>query len=101
LPEAPKQIRVGGNVQAANLLVKVTPAYPAAAKEARVSGVVSLLATIDAEGHVSNLELISGPPMLVDAAVDAVSKWAYKPTLLNGTPVEVLTQVDVNFTLSR
>jgi TonB family protein len=100
-PAAPTRIRIGGNVQAANLLVKVTPTYPPAAKQARVQGVVKMEASIDTTGRVTELALISGDPLLVPAATDAVSKWVYKPTLLNDKPVEVVTQVDVNFTLAQ
>jgi protein TonB len=56
---------------------------------------------ISKEGSILNLELVSGPPMLVKAASDAVLQWLYKPTLLNNEPVEVITQIDVNFTLSQ
>src|SRR5262249_27082322 len=96
---APSRIRVGGNVQQANLIVKVTPMYPPDAKQARIQGLVSLAATINRDGSIQKLDLISGHPMLADAALDAVKQWIYKPTLLNGNPVEVLTQIDVNFTL--
>lgn len=99
-PAAPPQrIRVGGNIQAANLLVKITPKYPPEAKAARIQGKVSFTATIGKDGKVENLELISGEPVLAEAAREAVAQWVYKPTLLNGQPIEVLTQVDVNFTL--
>ncbi len=96
----PSRIRVGGDVQAANLIQKVTPAYPAVAKQARIQGTVRLEAIISPEGRISNLQLITGHPLLIESAIDAVSQWVYKPTLLNGNPVEVLTQIDVNYTLS-
>jgi TonB family protein len=96
----PQRIRVGGNVQQANLLMKVNPVYPPLAKQARIQGTVSLTTTIGADGAVQNLQLISGHPLLAQAALEAVKQWLYKPTLLNGNPVEVITQVDVNFTLS-
>jgi TonB family protein len=95
-----QRIRVGGNVQAANLIAKVTPVYPPLAKQARVQGAVRLNVIIDKEGSVKNLQLVSGHPILVPAAVEAVKQWKYKPTLLNGNPVEVITIVDINFTLS-
>jgi TonB family protein len=98
---APPRIRVGGNVQQANLIVKVTPSYPPAAKQARVQGIVSFTAIIGKDGSIQNLDLISGDPMLADTALEAVKQWIYKPTLLNGNPVEVITQIDVNFTLSQ
>lgn len=96
---APHRIRVGSNVQAANLIQKVTPKYPMEAKANRVQGVVQLQAVIGKDGTVQNLELISGDPLLVPSAVEAVKQWVYKPVLLNGEPVEVVTQIDVNYTL--
>jgi TonB family protein len=99
--EPVKKIRVGGNVQAANLIQKVTPVYPEDAKRDRIQGVVRFTVTIGKDGTVQNLELVSGEPVLAQAAREAVQKWVYKPTLLNGDPVVVLTQVDVNFTLSQ
>ena len=96
-----QRIRVGGNVQAANLIRKVTPQYPPLAKQARVQGTVRFQAIIGKDGTIQNLQLISGHPLLVPAATDAVKQWLYKPTLLNGEPVEVVTQIDVNFTLSQ
>lgn len=97
----PSRIRVGGNVQSNNLIHKVTPVYPPEAKEARIQGVVRLSVLIAADGTVKEVEVMEGEPVLVDAAVPAVRQWVYRPTLLNGQPVEVSTVVDVNFTLSR
>jgi TonB family protein len=97
----PQRIRVGGNVQQANLIQKVQPIYPPQAKQDHVQGKVRFTVLIGKDGHIQNIELVSGEPVLADAAKDAVSQWVYKPTLLNGQPVEVLTQVDVNFTLSQ
>ncbi len=97
----PSTIRVGGNVQSVNLISKVAPVYPVLAKQARIQGVVSLTATISKEGAVQNLQVISGHPLLVPAALEAVKQWQYKPTLLNGEPVNVITQIDVNFTLNE
>lgn len=99
-PVTPQRIRVGGNVQAANLIRKVTPVYPPLAKQARIQGTVRFTAIIGKDGTIQNLQLVSGHPLLVQAAQDAVRQWVYKPTLLNGEPVEVVTQIDVNFTLS-
>ena len=96
-----QRIRVGGNVQAANLIRKVTPQYPPLAKQARVQGTVRFQAIIGKDGTIQNLQLITGHPLLVPAATEAVKQWLYKPTLLNGEPVEVVTQIDVNFTLSQ
>jgi len=97
----PQRIRVGGNVQQANLIQKVQPVYPLQAKQDHVQGKVQFTVLIGKDGHIQTLTLISGEPVLADAAKDAVSQWVYKPTLLNGQPVEVLTQVDVNFTLAQ
>jgi protein TonB len=99
-PATPQRIRVGGNVQAANLVRKITPVYPPLAKQARVQGTVRFTAVISKDGTIQQLQLVSGHPLLVQAAQDAVKQWLYKPTLLNGEPVEVVTQIDVNFTLS-
>jgi TonB family protein len=97
----PARIRVGGGVQQ-NLLISQPPAvYPPLAKQAHIQGVVKLSATIAKDGTIQNLEVIEGHPLLIQAALDAVRQWVYKPTLLNGQPVEVVTQIDVNFTLSQ
>jgi protein TonB len=96
---APQRIRVGGNVQEARLSKKVVPVYPPLARSARISGVVRFNAVIGTDGHIQNLQLLNGHPLLVPAAQAAVSQWVYQPTLLNGEPVEVMTQIDVNFTL--
>jgi protein TonB len=94
-------IRVGGNVAQAKRVYIVAPVYPPEAKENRIQGTVSLEITIDKEGHVGPMSVISGPPELIHSATDAVSQWVYKPTLLNGEPVSVVTTVDVNYTLSQ
>jgi TonB family protein len=99
--ETPKSIRVGGNVQSANLINKVAPLYPPEAKQARIQGTVKLNVVIGPDGLVKNVEVISGHPLLVPSAMDAVKDWVYKPTLLNGNPVEVITTVDINFTLTQ
>ena len=96
-----KKIRVGGNVQAQNLIHKVQPIYPPEAKQNRVQGVVRFSVMIGKDGKVQNLTLVFGDPVLAEAAREAVQQWVYKPTLLNGAPVEVVTLVDVNFTLSQ
>jgi len=95
-----QRIRVGGNVQAANLIRKVDPVYPALAKQARIQGTVRFQAIIGTDGAVRSLQLVSGHPLLVAAARDAVQQWVYRPTLLSGTPVEVITTIDVIFALS-
>jgi periplasmic protein TonB len=98
-PATPKRIRVGGQVEAAKVVFGPQPEYPQIAKMARVQGVVRLAAVISESGTIQDLRLISGPPLLVKAAMDAVSRWRYQPTLLNGDPVQVETEIDVNFTL--
>jgi protein TonB len=99
-PVTPQRIRVGGNVQQAKLIRQPKPIYPPLAKQARISGVV-LNAIIGKDGTIQNLTVASGHPLLVPAAMEAVKQWVYQPTLLNGEPVEVVTQIDVNFTLSQ
>ncbi len=98
--EAPKRIRVGGQVQTAKLINKVQPIYPALAKQARIQGTVRLQAVIAKDGSIVELQVLAGHPLLVQAALDAVRQWRYQPTLLNGEPVEVVTTIDVVFTLS-
>ncbi len=83
-----------------NLIYRVQPQYPALARQARVQGIVVLHATISREGRIENLQVVSGPPLLVKSAIDAVLQWRYRPYYLNNEPVEVETQVTVNFTLS-
>ena len=100
-PAEAQKIRIGGNVAQENLIVKVTPVYPAEAKKAHVQGKVRLEIEVATDGTVANISLIEGPPELVQSAVDAVRQWVYKPTLLNGEPVEVATTVDVNYTLAQ
>jgi protein TonB len=96
---APSRIRVGGNVQAASLVRKVEPIYPPIAKTAHISGTVVLHAIIGKDGSVQNLEYVSGPPLLMKNAMDAIKQWRYKPTMLNGEPVEVDTTISVVFSL--
>jgi TonB family protein len=97
----PARIRVGGNVQQTKLVSQPLPVYPPDAKQAGIQGVVKLNATIAKDGTIQHLEVISGHPLLIPAALDAVRQWVYKPTLLNGQPVEVVTEIDVNFTLAQ
>jgi TonB family protein len=96
-----QRVRVGGMVEAANLVKKVTPLYPPLAKQARIQGTVRFTAIIGADGSVVSLQLVEGHPLLVDSAREAVQQWQYKPLLLNGNPVEVITQIDVNYTLTQ
>ena len=96
----PQRIRVSTGVATGLLIKRVTPNYPQLAKQARIQGHVILQAEISKDGTIQNLQLISGHPMLAPAAIEAVKQWRYKPYLLNGEPVAVETQVDVNFSLS-
>ena len=98
-PEKPKRITMGGGVAERNLLEAPAPVYPPLARQARIQGDVRFTLVITAEGNVSELQLISGHPLLVVAASDAVKNYRYRPTLLNGQPVEVATQVTVPFNL--
>jgi protein TonB len=95
----PQRIRVGGNVEAASLINKVEPQYPPIAKTAHVSGTIILHAIIGKDGAIRELQFVSGPPLLMKSAMDAVKEWRYKPTMLNGEAVEVDTTIDVVFSL--
>lgn len=97
--EAP--VPVGGDVQSAKLIKRVVPVYPQAARQIRVSGTVHLLGIIARDGTIQKLQVLSGHPLLRQAALEAVSQWVYRPTILNGQPVEVEAPIDVIFTLSR
>ncbi len=96
-----QRIRVGGNVQAAMLVRQPKPVYPPLARQARIQGTVRLNAIIGRDGRIQNLAVASGHPLLVPSALEAVKQWVYRPTMLNGEPVEVVTVIDVNFTLSQ
>lgn len=94
-------IRVSTGVQEAKIIRRVMPVYPVLAKQARVSGKVELLGIIGTDGSIQRLKVLSGHPLLIAAAVDAVRQWVYKPTLLNGQPVEVIAPILVTFTLGQ
>jgi periplasmic protein TonB len=96
----PQRVRVSAGVTSGLLIRKVNPTYPPLARQARISGTVVLHAVISKDGSIEGLTLVSGHPMLAPAAIDAVKQWKYKPYLLNGEPVEVDTEVQVNFTLA-
>src|SRR2546422_675855 len=100
-PPPPQRVRVGGSVIAANLINQVKPVYPPLAKQARIQGVVVLEAEISKEGTIDNLKVITGHPLLIQSAIDAVKQWRYKPTLLNNEPVPVVTTITVNFAFSQ
>jgi TonB family protein len=101
-PSEPKDIRISPNVAETNLIRKIQPTYPAAAKQARVQGKVDLQVVISVEGIPVDISVMSSPSDdLSQSALDAVRQWRYRPTLLNGAPVEVVTEVGVNYTLSQ
>ncbi len=95
-----QRVPAGATVQAARLVCKVQPYYPEEARLQRISGTVRFHTIIGADGSIKQLEALTGPPILVDAAKRAVSRWRYRPTLLNGEPVEIDTTIDVIFSLS-
>jgi TonB family protein len=99
-PRPPQRLRVPQEVSRELLIKKVLPVYPPLARQAHVQGTVILNADISKDGAVESLKEVSGHPMLIPAAIDAVKQWRYKPYLLNGKPVAMTTQVVVNFTLS-
>jgi len=100
-PPVPRQVRAGGEVRPPVLIRRVAPVYPSIARQAGISGVVALEAVIGIDGHVKNVRLVSGHPFLIRAAMGAVRQWIYRPTLLNGEPVEVLLKVEIRFLLGR
>jgi TonB family protein len=92
-----KRITVGGQVQRARLKNEVRPEYPALAKQARIQGTVSFSIIIATDGTVKNITLLSGHPLLVQPAAEALKQWVFQTTLLNGEPVEVVTEAEVRF----
>jgi protein TonB len=94
-------VRIGGGVSEANLTHRVQPLYPPLARTTHVEGTVEFTATISKEGAIENLQLVRGHPLLVNAAREAILQWRYRPTLLNGEPVEVITDIIVKFTLGQ
>ncbi|MGA3236203.1 MAG: M56 family metallopeptidase [Bryobacteraceae bacterium] len=100
-PAIPGVIPVGGRVQNNKLISSTQPVYPDLAKNARIQGTVELATLIGPDGHVQQLKVVSGHPLLRQAALDAVKEWVYQPTLLNEKPVSVSTTVDIIFTLSQ
>jgi periplasmic protein TonB len=100
-PTPVKRIRVASGVAEANLIHDVPPQYPPEAGRERIEGAVVLLAVIGTDGCVQDVQVVSGLPILAQAAMDAVKQWRYKPYLLNGAPVEIDSRITINFTLSR
>jgi periplasmic protein TonB len=92
-----QRVRVSPGVIKGLLIYRVEPAYPPLAQQARIQGVVVLTALIDKGGNIQSLQVVSGHPLLVRAAIDAIKQWRYKPFLLNGQPLEVETTVTVSF----
>jgi protein TonB len=100
LPNMPAlRVRQGGAVTAKSLVNRFDFAYPAEARKRHVSGTVRMHAVIGTDGSIQTLEAVSGDPLLVQAALDAVRHWRYRPTTLNGEPVEIDTTIDVIFAL--
>jgi protein TonB len=102
-PPAPgtHRINVPGGLQAAKLIDSPPPVYPDMARNIRLQGVVKLHVLVDKDGKISGMRVISGHPLLVPPAMEAVKQWRYSTTLLNGEPVEVVSQADVNFMLPQ
>lgn len=98
LPNA-QRLRIDATVQENHLIREVVPAYPPLAKQARIQGTVRFTVLIGKDGSVEKIQLISGHPLLVSAAEAALRQWVYRPTLLNGQPVEVISQAYINFAL--
>jgi protein TonB len=100
VPVPPKQVVPGGRVKMARLIHRVEPQYPLLARQMRVSGVVELVGIIATDGHIRELKLLSGNPLLAPAALEAVRQWVYEPTRLNDEPVEVIAPISVIFRLN-
>ena len=100
-PQAQLALKTGGVLQPPKLIKRVTPEYPPAARAAGIQGVVKFTATIAKDGTIHNVQAVSGSSLLIPAATDAVKKWLYQPTMLDGDPVEVVTQIEVNFALHQ
>jgi TonB family protein len=98
-PYIPSRVRAGGQVMAARKIHEVRPKYPREAREKHIQGTVRLEAIIRRDGRVSELKVLKGDPLLVDAATEAVRKWRYKPVTIRGQAVEVVTEIDVIFEL--
>jgi periplasmic protein TonB len=97
-PAAP--VPIGSRVLEGKIVSRVDPRYPILARQMRISGVVELVAIVGTDGHVREVKLVSGHPILAKAAMDAVWNWVYRPTLLNEKPVEVTAPVTVTFRLN-
>ena len=100
-PPSVQRVPVTSTIEAAKLVLRVKPIYPPIAIQARIQGSVVLHAIISKEGSVSELQVVSGHPLLVGAALEAVRQWRYSPTILSGQPVEVETTITVSFVLGQ
>jgi protein TonB len=98
---APSSLRISQGVSQGLLLKKVPPVYPPMALQLRKEGTVELLTTINKQGSIANVKVLSGDAMLAKPAIDAVRQWKYRPYLLNGEPVEIQTQITINFKAPR
>jgi protein TonB len=94
-------VRITSGVQSAKLVFGPSATYPPLARATRVQGTVKIQAVIGRDGAIKDLQVISGPPLLIAVAIEAVRQWRYLPTLLNGDAVEVVTDIDINFTIGR
>ena len=100
-PSEQRIVRISGVVQQAQLISRIEPRYPPLAVQTRKEGTVLLHAIINVDGRITALEVVSGPPLLVQSTLDAVRQWRYRPTYLNGEPVEVETSITVIFRLGQ
>ena len=97
-PPPPKAVRVGGQIKTPQLVKKVDPAYPELAKQARLSALLILEATVDATGHVREVTMLRGAPLFDEPAMEAVRQWVYRPLLLHGVPTPFVVRVTLKFT---
>ncbi len=98
---SPRTVRVGGDIKPPVKVRGSAPVYPTIAKQTRVQGVVILEATIGTEGKVKDVKVVRSSKVFDDAAVSAVRTWEYKPTMVDGQPVQVIVTIPVNFTLEN
>ena len=101
VPRAGTPVRVSDLVRAPTKVVDVRPAYPSAARQARIQGTVILEAILDRDGRIDRLKVVRSVPLLDAAALEAVRQWRYTPTVLNGQPVAVLMTITIHFTLQQ
>jgi len=98
-PPSLATLRVSQGVSQGLLVKKVAPAYPASAMQMHKQGTVELMATIAKDGSIERIKVLGGDPLFAKSASDAVKQWKYRPYLLNGEPVEIETQITINFRL--